>query len=670
MVYFTHMKRTPYTPKDFNWTKWTASEIKALVPRIIAEKKARLAVIKKDKSPRNFENTIYALEASDYGITDTISKISLLENVSPEKSIRDAAKSAQENINKQYIGIVRDPKIWKIVKDYYINEFPKEKNLTQEDRKLVRDTYLGYKRMGLDLAPSKQKRVKEISMRLTKLSSDFGANIQNYKDYILVSKEEAAGLSDRFLSSLKQDKKGNYIVTLEYPDIGPFMELSQNEAKRKELSAKNLQKGGAKNMKVLNEMLALRAERAQLLGYKNHADYKTELRMAKSGKVALDFELDLLKKVAKSGKYDLDELRELKRETANNPHVEFYSHDVAHYSNLLQKRRFNFSSEEMRDYFPLERVLEGTFKIYSTLFGVTYEKLSGFPLWHKDAELYVIKSLKGELISYFAIDLFPREGKYGHACASGVIGGRRATYALNEYVTPLATMIANFAKPSKKNPSLLSHNEVETFLHEFGHIMHFTLTTARYASQAGYNTAWDFVEAPSQMLEHWAWNKKSLALLSSHYKTGKPIPEKLLNNLIASENHMLRYATLRQTLLGIFDLTLHTSKKKMEPAKLWRDMIKKYTGMTLPKDAIFPAGFGHLDGYGAGYYSYLWSKVYAADMFTRFEKEGILSKKVGADYKKWILEKGGSMEEIELVKGFLGRKPNNKAFLKEIGIKG
>ncbi len=665
------MKRTHYTPKDFLWTKWTTADIKKLAPEILSKKKSHLLAIKKvPSSERNFENTIYAIEASSYDITETILKIDLLQNVSPEKTIRGTAKNVIETIEKQMIRIERDPKIWEAIKDYEKGAWRKEKiHLAPEDKKLFHDTFLSYKRMGFDLIPAKQKRVKEIEERLSKLSSNFRNNINSYKDHIAVTKEETAGLPERYLAGLKRDKKGNYIVTLAYPDLLPFMELSQNEAKRKELSSKNYQKGGAKNMKVLEEMLKLRNEHASLLGYKTHADYKTELRMAKSGASALAFELDLMKKVAQGGRNDLNELRDLKRELTKNPNAHLFSHDIAYYGHELQKNRFKFNSEEVREYFPLARVLLGTFKIYSTLFGVKFEELKGFSLWHPDATLYVVKSPAGEIISYFALDLYPRDGKYGHAAAFGIIGGRQASFVSDTYITPFATMVTNFTKPSEKNPSLLSHGEVETFFHEFGHIMHCILTTARYASQSGYHTSWDFVEAPSQMLEHWAWNKKSLALLSEHYQTGKPIPAALLKNLISSEDHLLRYSTLRQLILGIFDLTLHTTKKQIEPAKLYRDMMKKYTGIVVPKEAIFPAGFGHLDGYDAGYYGYLWSKVYAADMFTRFEKEGILSKKVGADYKKWILEKGGSMEDIDLVKGFLGRKPSNEAFLIEIGAK-
>ncbi|OIP65281.1 MAG: hypothetical protein COV32_00445 [Candidatus Yonathbacteria bacterium CG10_big_fil_rev_8_21_14_0_10_43_136] len=665
------MNRTPYTPKDFAWAKWTASDIKKLVPKILAEKKARLSVIKKvSASKRDFENTIYALESSDYGISETIFKIDLLQNVSPEKSIRDTAKRAIDTIQNKMIAIERDPKIWQALKDYEKGVWRKEqRNLDNESKKLFRDMFLNYKRLGFDLPPIKQKRVKELSQRLAKVSNEFRQNINAYDDHILVTDDELTGLPERYKAGLKHTKDGRYKVTLAYPEHHPFMELAKNETKRKELAEKALQKGGNKNMKVLAEMLKIRIERAHLLGYKTHADYKTELRMAKSGARAIAFEQDLLKKVAKRGMEEINILRELKRKKTKNKKAMLHFYDIAFYSHELQKEKFNLDSEEVRSYFPLSRVLDGTFKIYSTLFGVKFEKLTDFSLWHPDASLYVVKTLKGEVLSYFALDLYPRDGKYGHACVNDVVNGRKTSFSGNDYFTPFGTMITNFPKPTKKNTSLLSHGEVETFLHEFGHMIHHSLTTARYASQSGCHTAWDFVEAPSQMLEHWAWDKKSLALLSAHYKTGKPLPREILKNLLSSKTHMLRYGILRQIIQGMLDLTLHTKNKPPEPAKLYRDLIKKYTGVVLPKDAIFPAGFGHLDGYDAGYYGYLWSNVYAADMFTRFEKEGIMSKKVGADYKKWILEKGGSMEEIDLVKGFLGRAPNNKAFLKEIGVK-
>lgn len=663
------MKRTSYTPKDFLWTSWTSADIKKLAPEVLAEKKSRLSIIKKiPESGRNFENTIYALEASDYGISDTILKIDLLQNVSPEKIIRDTARETIDTIQNKLITIERDPAIWEALKAYEKGAWIKDKKtLDAPSKKLFHDMYLNYKRMGFDLPLKTQRRVEELSKKLAKASNQFRQNINAYKDHILVTDEELLGLPDRYKEGLSRSKNGRYKVTLAYPDYHPFIELAQSETKRREIAEKFLQKGGTKNMKVLAEMLRLRIEHAHLLGYKTHADYKTELRMAKSGNKALAFENNLLKKVAKGANEDLDALRKIKREMTGNKKAVLEFYDIAYYGHELQKKRFLLDSEEVRSYFPLERVLEGIFKIYSTLFSVKFEKVSGFPLWHPDASLYVVKTPKGVVLSYFALDLYPRDGKYGHACVNDMVSGRKTSFSGNDYLTPFGTMITNFPKPTPTNPSLLSHGEVETFLHEFGHMIHHSLTTARYASQSGCHTAWDFVEAPSQMLEHWAWNKKSLALLSAHYKTGKAFPQTLLKNLLASKEHLLQYGILRQLIQGILDLTLHTKNKPPEPAKLYRDLIKKYTGVILPKNAIFPAGFGHLEGYDAGYYGYLWSNVYAADMFTRFEKEGIMNKKTGNDYKKWILEKGGSMEEIDLVKGFLGRAPNNKAFLKELG---
>lgn len=665
------MKRTHYTPKDFAWTAWKPSDVKKLVPEILAEKKARLSAIKKIRAKeRNFENTVYALEASDYGISDTILKIDLLQNVSPKKAVRDAAKRAIDIIQNKMIAIERDPRIWLALKDYKNDAWQNEqKILDSESKKLFHDMFLNYKRLGFDLPEKQQMRVKVLSQRLAKLSNEFHQNINAYEAHILVNDDELAGLPDRYKAGLKCTKDGQYKVTLAYPEYHPFMELAKNELKRKELAEKALQKGGQKNMRVLAEMLKIRIEHAQILGYKTHADYKTELRMAKYGEKALAFENDLLKKVARAGKHDIDELQDLKREMMGDKKSVLQFYDIAYYGHELQKRRFKLDSEDVRGYFPLERVLSGTFKIYSTLFNVQFEKQNGFQLWHPDVAIYAIKTQKGKVLSYFALDLYPREGKYGHAAAFGIISGRDTSFKGTSYVTPFATMVANFPKPTKEHASVLSHGEVETFLHEFGHIMHYILTTACHASQSGYNTAWDFVEAPSQMLEHWAWDKKSLALLSAHHKTGKSLPPVLLKNLLASKRHLLRYGILRQLILGIFDLTIHTKNKPGDTAKLYRDLIKKYTGIVLPKNAIFPAGFGHLDGYDAGYYGYLWSNVYAADMFTRFEKEGLMNKKTGADYKKWILEKGGSMDELDLVKGFLGRKPSNKAFLKEIGVK-
>lgn len=668
------MHRTPYTKTDFAWAQWTPADIKKLPQGLLSKKKERLNVIKKIKpEERTFENTVYALDASNYGIVDIISQINILQEASPEKNVRTASQQVIKTLEKAFIAIEHDPGIWKALKEYEQLAWKREKSvLTPADHKLFQDALLEYKRMGFDLPKEKQARVKKLEQEIAKLGNEFGKNINNYKDQIVVPESEMSGLPESYKQGLKRDKQGRYIITLAYPDYIPFMKLADSEARRKELAQKNGRKGGKKNLEILEKLVTLRREKAKLLGYKNHADYRIEVRMAKSGDIASSFISSLLKRIEKGGKADLAELRDLKRKETGKKDAELHSYDTAYYGNKLQKIRFDLDGEEVRMYFPLDRVLQGTFSIYSKLFGVTFEELTGenhIPLWHPDVKLYKIVTPKNETFAYFALDLHPREGKFGHACVMHVTEGHTTTFKGDEYVPPFAVMLTNFTKPSETHPSLLAHNEVETFLHEFGHIVHCVLTKARHVSQAGSRTAWDFVEAPSQMLEHWGWDKKPLKLLSSHYQTGKPLPEKILSNLLKSERHMLRYATLRQFILATLDLTLHTSSKTLAPEKLYRTLIERHTGLKVQKDSLFPADFGHLaGGYDAGYYGYMWSKVYATDMFTRFAKEGILNKKTGADYRKAILEQGGSKPEIELVREFLGRKPNNRAFLKEIGL--
>ena len=520
--------------------------------------------------------------------------------------------------------------------------------------------------MGFELPPKKRKELKKNIKRLNKLSNDFSNNINEYKDSITVTKDELSGLPENYVKGLKKDRKGRYVVTLDYPDFFPFIKNAESAPRRKELMDKSLQKGGKKNMKLLSEILELRRQNAKLLGYDTHADFKTEVKTAKTAKKALIFVRELMKKVHKGTELDISQLTDLKKRFlgVSNTKLEYY--DILYYINQLQKEKFNVDSEKVREYFPLETVKKGTFEIYSKLLSVRFQKLNGFHLWHKDVELYAVKDDSGQIISYFMLDLYPRANKYGHACVSPLVYGKKRQFK-DEYTAPLACMLANFPKPTKRHPSLLSHGEVETFFHEFGHVMHGVLTTAKYMSQSGYSVAWDFVEAPSQMLESWVWDKKMLNILSEHYKTKKNLPKGVLDNMLKAKDHMVYYITMRQLVLAMFDLILHTKNIK-NSSKLYNDLVKEYVGVTFPKENIFPAGFGHLMGYDAGYYGYMWSKVFASDMFTKFQKNGLLDKKTGDRYKKWILEKGSSMDEMELLKKFLGRKPNNKAFLKEIGL--
>lgn len=659
------MKRLEYTQKDFQWTQWTPDEIRKELRKSLDEKRKVYAGVKNvPASERTFENTIYAIESSNHGMWRAHAA-SVLMNMSPIKEVRDAAKDALEALEKELVDIEYDETLYRAVKEYEAKQEP----LSGADEKLFNDLLRSYRRMGFELQSEKREALKANLKKLAALSSQFSKTINDYQDSIAVTKEELKGLPENYIASLKQNNEGKYIVTLEYPDFIPFMENAENAEKREELSTKYWRKGGEENSRVAEEILRLRQENAELLGYSSHAAFQTEVKMVKNTKTATGFVLELMQKVEAGVKEEMQELQDLKKRLTGDEkaHVEFY--DIAYLSNRLKKEKFSVDSEKVREYFPLDEVKAGTFHIYSELFSVTFEKVPRVMLWHEDVDLYAVKNLDGKVVSYFATDLYPREGKYGHAAAFNVISGRNLSYADDAYVTPFATMVANFPKPGE-NPSLLSHDEVETFFHEFGHIMHEILTECRYQSQSGFSTAWDFVEAPSQMLEHWVWNKETLAILSGHYKTGENLPDELLDNMLKAKNHMIAYWVMRQLTFALFDMEIHTEEPKSAKVLNWhyRDIVKKYIGVMLPEDSLFLSGFGHFSGYDAGYYGYMWSKVYAVDMFTRFEKEGLLNPKTGGDYRREILAVGSSRDEMESVRAFLKREPSDEAFLKEIGL--
>ncbi len=644
---------------DFEWVDWQPKHFKNFPTKAIAELQNDYNAIKQiPSSERTFENTVCALEKSGRVYGQKIHYVGFLSEISPLKSVREMAHKVVEEFSNLIVDVIYDESIYKALCEY---EKKKEK-LHNEDKVLFDDTMRGYRRMGFGLPKKKQDVLKKNLKELSRLSITFRKNINDYKDNITLTADEAIGLSERFLSGLKKDNKGRYLVSLEYPEIGPFLENSPHDLKRKEIVDKNARKGGSANIALLKRIIALRQANAKLLGYKTFAHYAIEDRMAKNPETVMKFLNGIVKKVKKGAQKDREELHSFKRAYTKDPHTSIEYYD-SYYVNQLQKQKYSVDTEKIREYFPFEKVKEGVFETYQKLFSVKFVRISDYPLWHSDVELYAITENK-KILAYFAMDLFPRDGKYGHAAAFDLIDGGIVD---GQYTAPFAALVCNFPKPSKGNPSLLSHDEVETFFHEFGHIMHDVLTKTRYESQAGFHVAWDFVEMPSQMLENWGWNKDILRKISGHYKTNARLPDALITNMLRARKFRISTMYLRQMLLSLFDMKLHFEKTTGAPQEIYRQMVKDMVGQTLPKTQLFPAGFGHIvGGYEAGYYSYAWAKVYAQDMFTRFENEGVLNTKTGSDYRTWILEKGGSMDEMVLIKKFLGRSPNNKAFLKYI----
>jgi thimet oligopeptidase len=654
------MRRRRYTKKDFAWVRWNGNDFKRIAADIIERKKKAYAKIRMILATRRtFENTVYALEASDDQASDEMNRINLLKEVSPNQKMRAAATKTLESLQKQLVEIEFDPRMYKAMKEYA----KKKEKLKGPEKLLFEDLMKGYARMGFDLPKAKLSRLKSNIKMLGKLGLAFDRNLNEHQDYILVTEAELDGLPESYRANLAK-VGGKYKVTLSYPDVYPYLAGAHDEERRRELLEKFVRRGGPQNVVILKKMFRLRAENAKLLGYRTHADFQTELRMAKSAANVWRFIKDLERRTKRQAAHDLAMLKADKRRRTGGPKATLGAHDIAYLFKQIRKEKFDIDSDVVKEYFPFEHVKQATLDAYQKLLGVVFKRRTDVKLWHLDVQLYDVYDARDGYLSTFVLDLYPRTGKYGHAAAFEVTYGRQEE---NSYCPPFAAMVANFPKPNAANPSLMSHGEVETFFHEFGHIMHFTLTKARYRAQAGFNVAMDFVEAPSQMLENWVWDPDMLVRLSKHYKTGHPMPKDLIKRIIDARLFGEAWSVRSQLVLASLDLTIHT-KGARDPVKLYAELDKKLMGITPPARQLWIAGFGHIaHGYDAGYYGYLWSKVYAEDMFSRFAKEGILNPRTGRDYRRWILEKGSSQEEIDLVRGFLKRKPNNKAFIKSIG---
>ncbi len=649
----------------FSWINWSPEQISKEITSALDNKRQAYQKIKAiPTADRNFENTVYALEQSNHLLSDTIGCLEILLNMHPEEAVRLASRNAIETYQNQIVDIEFDPEIYAALKEYV----EKKEQLKGDAQKLFADMMRDYRRMGFELSPSDQEKLKANLKELGQLETEFSQNINEYQDHIVLAESETSGLPKDYLQRLKKDEKGNFLVSLDYPEYFPFIQQSDSAEKREELMHKNLRKGGERNMEILQRVLELRQENAKLLGYDSHAAYVLEERMAKNPQNVDDFLSDLITKAKLGLKKELEQLRQLKAEDVKNLEIPLAYFDRPYYYRKLRKKLHDLDEDLLREYFPLAKITAAMFELYEEIFSIKITKQDGLPAWHDSVGWYLISDKSGESLGYFALDFFPRANKYGHAAVFTAQGGRHASLTDQTYQTPVCALVCNFPESTPEQPSLLPHEEVETLFHEFGHVCHVLITKARFLSQAGTHTARDFVEAPSQMLENWVWDKQMLFRLTSHYKTGEPIPEQLSNSLIASRHVDAANFVTGQVLQARFDYEIHHNSNVENPAAFHRKLMSDYFGFSLPEDAIFPAGFGHLMGYDAGYYGYMWSKVYASDMFTRFKNEGLLNQQTGLEYRKAVLEPGSSREELDSVKEFLGREPNSQAFFEDSGL--
>jgi thimet oligopeptidase len=645
----------------YDYTRTTADGVARITDEAIAAANQLIDAIAVHEGTNTIENTLLPLNESAAIIEVAYGQGAFMARVHPDPTVRIAATEEEEKLNKWGIEVVFRPDLYAALK----RMADSDPEATPEQRRLLDFWMRDFRRAGHGLGPSEQEELKQLKQRLVELEVAFGANVDAHSDYIEVTRAELDGLPDSFIEALKPgDAEGTFRVTLDYPDLYPFLQNATNRGRRQELLRKKNTSVVAENRPLLEEALGLRRRVARLVGYDSWAHHSMDVKMADPARVKQFYD-DLVPRLKEKVKAEHDKMKRLLADEYGDDTLQQW--DISYYTTKIQREEYGVDQYKVAEYFPLETVIDGMLDITAHMFGVTYSRVDNPTAWHPDVYLYrVTDRASAEHLAYFYMDLFPREGKYGHAAAFDLVPGH--TNLAGERIRPVAAMVANFTKPTEEAPSLLRHDEVLTLFHEFGHILHQTLTRAETVRFSGANTEWDFVEAPSQIMEHWTWEPDVLGRFSGHYQTGERIPQDMVDNLVAARDVNIAAANLRQAYFGILDLLLHDDADERDLDALDR-LAYEVNELPFPEGTFFLASFGHvMGGYDAGYYGYLWSKVYGDDMYSRFQLEGVLNPEVGGDYRRTILEQGGTRDADELLQGFLGREPNNEAFLANMGL--
>ena len=660
----------PLTPW-FDYSSVTEADIARMAEDVIAKCDTLLAGIEATPDGgRAFANTLAPLDDVRDALAQADGALAFLGYVGDSKELRAAGHAAEERLDTYGVGIgFREP-LFRALRSFA--DTAEGLALTGEAARLLEFELRDFRRNGMELPDVERNRVQQLMERLVAIGTEFRRNIDEYEDFIIADRKGLSGLPDSYIERLQRadddgsagDGEPQWRVSLDYPDLYPFLDNGDDDALRRELTFKNHNRGGIANLALLEEAITARDEAAHILGYDSWAHYKLEVKMAREPGAVQTFLDDLVAKIAPKAAADLADLLEMKRARVGSDVERVEMWDWRYYTQRILRERYDVDQFAVAEYFPLERVLAGMFDLYQRLVGVRFVPVAGANAWHPDAEMYVIEDVDtGEVLAHFYLDLHPRPGKYGHAAAFTLRPGRRL--ADGTYQRPASAMVANFTKPAEGSPSLLRHSEVETLFHEFGHILHQTLTKASYTRFAGTAVERDFVEAPSQMLEHWCWEPAVLQSFALHYESGEPIPADLVDRMVAAKNVSSGVTYNRQLFFGLIDLAFHGPGGAKDTDAITAE-LHPVTGFPFLDGTHFQAGFGHLFGYDAGYYGYLWSKVFGDDMYTRFETGDVVD--VGRDYRRLILERGGTVDGDVLVRDFLGREPDTAAFLRDLGL--
>ncbi len=645
----------------FDYTSVTPESIREDMEAVIATADAMVDRIVSESDPRTFANTVQPIETLGAAMGDAYGRGPFLGNAAVDEDVRNAARAAEERQAKWHVDLITRDDLYEAIRSYADDSA--SSNLEPEPRRFLDFLLRDFEMAGHGLESEARARLKVINTRLVEIGIQFARNLAEYEDFLVVTSADLEGLPPSYEGQLKQgEKQGTFLISMEYPDVVPFMENAKRRDLRQALSARFNSRAVQENRPLLEEAVELRAETARLFEVDSWAHYRMQEKMAKQPERVEEFYSSLIPPLQAKARNEMDELSRLLANDAEG--TEFQAWDWRYYHTQVKRTDYGLDPMEVASYFPLEQVVGGMLSLTAEVFGLTYHEIAETNAWHDDVRLYEIRdTATGAHVAHFYMDLFPRDGKFGHAAAWPLVHARSSD---GQAVRPVSAILANFTKPTAERPSLLQHTEVVTLFHEFGHILHMSLADTLFSRFSGASTEWDFVEAPSQIMEHWCYKPAVLQRFAKHYESGNPIPAELVQQLEAARNLHVGISTMRQISFGVLDMGMHGPKHlSLDEA------LAEATAVSLfpfQEGTFFPASFGHMFGYDAGYYGYLWSEVFGDDMFSMFEESGVTDPGIGMRYRKEILEPNGSRDADDLLLAFLGRAPSNRAFLAKLGI--
>ena len=676
----------PFLAPDFqiNWSTLTPDHIPADVTAAIATGKANIDQIKAvTPETATFDNTFGALENATQDLDRSWGRVNHLDSVANSDDLREALNEMLPVVSEFSSSISLDGDLWSVLKSYAESDAVTQ--LTEIQQRFVKETCDDFKGAGADLAPDAKKRMFEINSELAQETQKYGENVldsTNAWEIFVTDEAELTGLPESAKSGAAEDakskgKEGQWRFTQQFPSMYPVMQYADSDALRKKIweGSTTIGHGGKNdNTDLIWSILKLRQEQAALLGFTNFADHVLNRRMAKNGQGALTFTNDLHAKITDRFQAETAELQAYKAKKSGTPAGPLEPWEAAYWSEKQRKELYSFDDEALRPYFPVGQVMDGLFSLTSKLFGIKISSTEA-ESWHPEVNSYQIHdTASGDHLGSFYADWHPRESKRGGAWMNYLETGLPA-HGTTPRTPHLGLICGNMSKPTGDKPALLTHREVETVFHEFGHLLHHLLSDVAVKSLAGVNVPWDFVELPSQIMENFCWDRDSLDLFATHHETGETIPTELFDKMVAARNYMSASTCMRQLALGKLDLELHVhtdTHQGRDLDELDREILADYKAKSATASPSTVRRFNHLFsspvGYAAGYYSYKWAEVLDADAFTRFRKEGVLNPETGMSFRREILAKGNSRPVDESYRQFMGRNPDQAALLERSGL--